>query len=77
MDAAGISNSHASVAAFQQSVLRHAQRVFFCLDASKLGRATPHRVAGWSRPTVLITDATPARLAASGIKLPPSQLLRA
>ncbi len=77
MDAAGISNSHASVAAFQQSVLRHAQRVFFCLDASKLGRATPHRVAGWARPTVLITDATPARLAASGIKLPPSQLLRA
>jgi len=47
MDATGISNSHESVAAFQQAVLRHAKRVYFCLDASKLGRATPHRVAGW------------------------------
>ncbi|SDS36207.1 DeoR/GlpR family DNA-binding transcription regulator [Opitutus sp. GAS368] len=77
MDAAGISNSHASVAAFQQSVLRRAQQVYFCLDASKLGRATPHRVADWSRPSALISDAPPKRLAAHGIVLPPSKLLRA
>ena len=77
MDATGISNSHPSVAAFQQSVLRHAKRVFFCLDASKLGRATPHRVADWSRPTALITDAPAKRLAAAGITLTPSQHHRA
>ena len=77
MDATGISNSHASVAAFQQAVLRHAKRVFFCLDASKLGRATPHRVADWSRPTALITDAPAKRLAAAGITLTPSQHHRA
>ncbi|MDI1336328.1 MAG: DeoR/GlpR family DNA-binding transcription regulator [Lacunisphaera sp.] len=77
MDAAGISNSHASVAAFQKSVLRHAQRVYFCLDASKLGKATPHRVAAWSQLTALISDTPPPRLAAHGISLPPAKLLRA
>ena len=77
MDADGISNSHESVAAFQKSVLRHARRVYFCLDASKLGRATPHRVATWSQLSALISDALPRRLFAHGIKLPPSQLLRA
>jgi DeoR/GlpR family transcriptional regulator of sugar metabolism len=77
MDEAGISNSHESVAAFQQSVLRHARRVYFCLDASKLGRATPHRVAAWSQLSALITDTPPKRLVAQGIKLPPSKLFRA
>ena len=77
MDAVGISNSHESVAAFQKSVLRHAKRIYFCLDASKLGRATPHRVADWSQLSALITDTPPARLAAEGIKLSSSKLLRA
>lgn len=77
LDATGISNSHESVADFQKSVLRYAKRVYFCLDASKLGRATPHRVSGWSRLTALISDVPPARLAAHGIKLPPAKLLRA
>jgi DeoR/GlpR family transcriptional regulator of sugar metabolism len=77
MDAAGISNSHASVAAFQKSALSHAKRVYFCLDASKLGRATPHRVADWSQLSALITDTPPGRLAAEGIKLAPSKHLRA
>lgn len=77
MDVAGISNSHESVAAFQLSVLRHARRVYFCLDASKLGRTTPHRVAAWSQLTALISDAAPKRLAAHGVVLPPAKLLRA
>ncbi len=77
MDAAGISNSHESVAAFQKSVLRHATRVYFCLDASKLGRATPHRVADWSQVSALISDTPPRLLAAHGIALPSSKLLRA
>lgn len=77
MDAAGISNSHESVAAFQKSVLGHAKRVYFCLDASKLGRATPHRVADWSQLSALITDTPPGRLAAQGIQLAAAKHLRA
>ena len=77
MDAAGISNSHASVAEFQKSVLRRARQVYFCLDASKLGRTTPHRVAAWSQFSALVSDAAPRRLAAHGIKLSSSHYLRA
>ncbi len=75
MDAAGISNSHESVAEFQKSVLRHSQRVYFCLDASKLGQATPHRVTTWPGVTALISDTRPKRLTAQGIELPSTQLI--
>ena len=67
MDAGGITNSHAEIAAFQRGVLRHARQSFFCLDATKLGRATPHRVTGWDCPATLITDARPAQLTAAGL----------
>ena len=77
MDPTGISNSHASIAEFQQAVVRRSQRVYFCLDASKIGRATPHRVAAWSQLTTLVTDATPRQLAANGIKLPSAKILQA
>lgn len=77
LDAGGITNSHAEIAAFQQGVLRRAAAVYCCLDASKLGRATPHRVAGWERLGTLITDAAPAALAAAGITLPPSRIISA
>ncbi len=77
MDATGITNSHADIAAFQQAVLRHTAAAYFCLDATKLGRATPHRVAGWDRLGTLVTDATPARLAAAGVALKPSRLVTA
>ena len=77
MDAAGVSNSHASIADFQRAALRRAKQVYFCLDASKLGRATPHRVAPWSEVSALITDATAAGLRASGISLPATKHLLA
>ncbi|MBL9213973.1 MAG: DeoR/GlpR transcriptional regulator [Opitutaceae bacterium] len=77
LSAAGVSNSHESVAAFQQAVLARAARSYFCLDASKLGRSTPHPVAGWDGISGLITDATARQLAAQGIVLPAGQLLRA
>ena len=77
MDAQGISNSHASIADFQKAVLRRAKKIYFCLDASKLGRATPHRVAPWKQLTALITDAEPKRMAAHGIVLPSAKILRA
>jgi DeoR/GlpR family transcriptional regulator of sugar metabolism len=75
MDANGISNSHAEVAAFQRAVLKRCSHSYFCLDASKLGRATPHRVAEWKDLGKLITDATPAQLAATGIELRRDRLI--
>lgn len=75
MDATGITNSHANIAAFQQAVLRHAEKTFFCLDATKLGRATPHRVVTWERPITLITDAPAPALAKTSIVVPLSRYL--
>jgi len=69
MDAGGVTNSHANIAAFQQAVLKRSRRTFFCLDATKLDRATPHRVAGWSGAVALVTDAPLPALAAAGIVL--------
>jgi DeoR/GlpR family transcriptional regulator of sugar metabolism len=77
MDAAGLTNSHRSIADFQQAVLDRSAEAYFCLDASKLGRAAPFRVAPWQRVSALISDATPKRLAAEGILLAPARLLRA
>ncbi|MEI6106642.1 MAG: DeoR/GlpR family DNA-binding transcription regulator [Opitutae bacterium] len=77
MDGTGISNSHEHIALFQQALLGHAKRIYFCLDASKLGRTTPHRVATWRQLSALITDAPARRLTAAGINLPPAKLLHA
>lgn len=77
MDASGITNSHANIAAFQQAVLRHTAKTFFCLDATKLGKATPHLVVGWNKPIQLITDAGATDLAKAGIALPLTQLVPA
>jgi len=70
MDASGITNSHANIAAFQQAVLAQSAKTFFCLDATKLGRATPHHVVGWDQPITLVTDASAAALAQASIALP-------
>jgi DeoR/GlpR family transcriptional regulator of sugar metabolism len=77
MDAAGISNSHEHIAGFQRALLAQAQRICFCLDASKLGRATPHRVATWRQLSALITDASASQLVAAGIRLPANKYLHA
>jgi DeoR/GlpR family transcriptional regulator of sugar metabolism len=76
MDSSGLSNSHDSIADFQKAVLRRSTRIHFCLDASKLGRSTPHRVASWRRVT-LVTDATRKHLAAHGIDLPSAGYIHA
>jgi DeoR/GlpR family transcriptional regulator of sugar metabolism len=75
MDPAGITNSHADIAAFQQAVLRQTAGPYFCLDATKLGRVTPHRVTGWDQAGTLVTDATAAQLAAAGLVLKPERLV--
>lgn len=77
MDAEGITNSHAEIAAFQQAVCKRTAQAYFCLDATKLGRATPHRVARWRGFAAVITDATAAQLAATGITLTTGQLVHA
>ena len=76
MDASGLSNSHDSIADFQKAVLRRSTRIHFCLDASKLGRSTPHRVASWKRVT-LVSDVPRRNLAALGIELPPAAYIHA
>ena len=75
MDAGGISNSHADIAAFQQAVLRRTAAPFFCLDATKLGRVTPHRVGNWPELGTLVTDATAAQLSAAGVTLKSDRLV--
>ncbi len=77
LSADGISNSHAAIAAFQRAVLMKTAAAYFCLDASKLGRRTPHRVAAWDNRVRLVTDLSAARLAAAGITLSPNQLVTA
>jgi len=68
MDAGGVTNSHPEIAEFQQAVIARTTNTWFCLDASKLARATPHRVTAWRPNVALITDATPAQLLAAGVK---------
>jgi len=75
MDADGITNSHAEIAAFQQAVLQRSGESYFCLDVTKLGRVTPHRIAGWPGLGSLVTDATREQLAAAGIALPSARLI--
>ncbi len=77
MDADGVSNSHPEIAAFQKTVCERTPKTFFCLDATKLGRTTPHRVARWGEFAGLITDAPAKQFAAAGIKIPSRQLLHA
>lgn len=77
MDEIGVSNTHESIADYQKAVLKYTERVYFCLDGSKLGRATPFRVASWSQPIRLITDASAKRLEAYGIKLSPAMVFHA
>jgi DeoR/GlpR family transcriptional regulator of sugar metabolism len=71
----GITNSHAELAAFQQTVLQRSSKAYFCLDATKLGLSTPHIVATWKSPFSLITDAKPAQLADFGIRIPGPRLV--
>lgn len=77
MNAEGITNSHAEIAAFQRAVVRRSTISYFCMDATKLGRSTPHRVSAWNEIGTLVTDATPAQLAEAGIKLSESRLVTA
>lgn len=75
MNTEGIFNSHPEVVRLQRAALTHTGEAFFCLDASKLGRTTPHRVATWPEVSRLVTDATVKELAAAGIELPKKTLL--
>lgn len=69
MNAEGIWNSHPDVIRLQRAALERSRESLFCLDASKLGHNTPHRVADWKDVGHLVTDATFAQLQAAGIPL--------
>jgi len=79
MDRAGITNSHEQIARFQQAVLDRAEDACFCLDATKAGRTAPHLVGTWRqlKGAALITDASPAALAAAGVGVSPCIYVRA
>lgn len=72
---AGVSNSHPDIVAFQRAVIQKATDTFFCLDSTKLGRSTPHRVVPWSSSLKLITDARDAALKTAGLPLRSPQLV--
>ena len=70
-----MTNSHAEIVAFQLTVGKCSDEVFFCLDVTKLGHTTPHAVVPWTKSVRLITNATEADLKAVGISLRPAQLV--
>lgn len=72
IDADGVTNSHQEIAAFQREVMKRTNCACFCIDATKLGRATPHRVVDWQSGALLITDATAAQLRAEGLPVEPT-----
>jgi DeoR/GlpR family transcriptional regulator of sugar metabolism len=76
-NAAGIFNSHPDVVAFQRFVLGRTGRGYFCLDATKLGTSTSHRVASWDDFSGLISDASPRQMAVAGIEGRVAKLIRA
>jgi DeoR/GlpR family transcriptional regulator of sugar metabolism len=77
VNAAGVSNSHPDVVQFQRFVLRRTRNAYFCMDATKLGGATPHRVARWGDFSALISDASPRQMAAAGLQSRVTQLITA
>lgn len=77
MDAEAIWNSHPDVIRLQQTAATRARAAYFLLDATKIGRSTPHVVVGWREVGHLVTDASPGALADAGIALPRPRLLSA
>ncbi|HEY5078729.1 MAG TPA: hypothetical protein VII43_02735, partial [Opitutaceae bacterium] len=75
MGSDGITNSHEELAVFQRAVLLRSSNSYFCLDATKLGLATPHIVTTWTNTFSMITDAKPAQLANFGIRVPGQRLV--
>jgi len=73
----GIFNSQAELAAFQRAVIARTERAFFCVDATKLGRSTPHRVVSWTDRVGLITDASASALREVNFPVSPQRLIQA
>ncbi len=76
MDAAGIWNSHAEIAALQRAVIERSKAAYFCLDATKLDRKTPHLVVPWGEMGTLITDGSREQLRNAGVPLARTLLAR-
>lgn len=73
----GIWNSHEEVVRLQRAVLKKAKEAYFCIDASKLDRNTPHCVARWNESFRLVSDASAAQLRGSRITLDDARLMPA
>lgn len=77
MNADGIWNSHPDVIRLQRTAIIQARTTLFCLDATKLDHATPHRVATWDEISHLVTDASITQLRGAGVRLKKSQIFPA
>lgn len=77
MNSDGVFNSHPETVRLHHAVLTRTENVFFCIDATKLGKATPHHVTVWGQNYRLVTDADSAQLRAAGIALKKTQLFQA
>jgi len=52
----GIMNSHMLLIDIQRTMIESAQKVIFCLDASKIGRSSFTPLCGWDSVDVLVTN---------------------
>jgi len=77
MNDEGIWNSQAAIVAQQKAVLRRSSRVLFCLDDSKLNRTALVFLIPWRDVDLLLTNASPRKLAKAGITLRPAQYCQA
>jgi DeoR/GlpR family transcriptional regulator of sugar metabolism len=75
INAEGLWNSHAEVVRLQRAALERATHAYFCLDATKLGHTTPHRIVTWKEMFYLVTDASLAVLRDADVPLEKSHLI--
>ena len=73
----GIFNSQSELAVFQRAVIARTKRVFFCLDATKLGRTTPHRITNWTDRVILITDTGGSQVRDAELPIPAARVVLA
>jgi DeoR/GlpR family transcriptional regulator of sugar metabolism len=71
----GIWNSQHDLVLFQRDVLRRSKTNVFCLDRTKLGCSTLHKVVSWDKVDYLLSDIALQEVLAEKIPLRSGQLL--
>jgi DeoR/GlpR family transcriptional regulator of sugar metabolism len=76
MTAEGLWNSQPEVVELQRAALSRARHSLFLLDASKIGRTTPHFLLAWDKVEAFFTDASAEQLSAAGLPPQTSEVLQ-